>query len=47
MMTLPVPAGYDEMLTKFYGEWRIPSISKAGHGNIIFDVNKPYTEFFK
>lgn len=47
----PVPKGYREYLQTYYGEdymtpQNIPSMHNAG-GQVIYDVNQPYTELIK
>ena len=47
MLKISVPVGYDEILTTLCGDWRVPKIFPSLHGGIIFDVDKPYTEYIK
>lgn len=44
---IPAPAGYHEILTRQYGDYMKPSQISTSHGNIFFDVEKPYTEYLK
>ncbi|PWJ66361.1 lipopolysaccharide cholinephosphotransferase [Fibrobacter sp. UWB15] len=41
-MSVPVPVGYDRILSKVYGNWREPKHSPSGHGNIILDADQSY-----
>ena len=44
---IPVPAGYDSILKTQYGNYmEFPPVEKrgAGHGDVIFDPDRPYTE---
>lgn len=41
-MRVPVPIGYDRILSKVYGNWREPKHSPSGHGNIILDAEQSY-----
>ena len=48
MLMVPVPVGYEECLKTGFGEdWRTPRHVENLHGNVIFDVEKPYTEYIK
>lgn len=48
MLMVPVPVGYEECLRVGFGDnWRIPKQVPNLHGNIIFDVDKPYFEYLK
>lgn len=48
MLSVPVPVGYAECLeTGFGNDWQIPKQVGALHGSILFDVDKPYTEYLK
>ena len=42
---IPIPAGYDEILTVLYGDWKKPVKAPAMHGGLMFDTETPYTEF--
>lgn len=44
---IPAPAGYHEILARQYGDYMKPSQISTSHGNIFFDVEKPYTEYLK
>ena len=45
-MNIPVPNGYDRILTKVYGDWKKPIPSPSGHGEIILDPEQPYFVFY-
>lgn len=48
MLKVPVPVGYEECLRSGFGEdWRTPRQVSNLHGNVLFDVDKPYTEYLK
>lgn len=44
-ITVTVPRRTEEILTYMYGDWRKPVIGGGLHGDVIFDVDKPYTEY--
>lgn len=44
---MPVPVGYDEILTQQYGEYMTPVKAPSLHGSVIFDTERPYTEVLK
>jgi len=45
---IPVPAGYDIILRKYYGDYMVPVHKKNNHEDrITFDTDKPYTEYLK
>ena len=43
--TIPIPEGYDEMLTIQYGDYLTMRRENAYHGGIFFDTERPYTEY--
>lgn len=47
MLTIPVPANFDEILRQTYGNWKKFVVGGSVHGGIIFDTDRPYTEYFK
>lgn len=49
MMKLPAPKGWDAVLRRHYGDYMQIPENKNGttHGNVTFDPDKPYTEYFK
>lgn len=40
-MKLPIPAGYDQILKIFYGDYMTPSPEPSMHGSVIFDPETP------
>lgn len=44
---MPVPIGYDEILTSMYGDYMTPVQAPTCHGTVIFDTERPYTEVLK
>lgn len=40
-----VPVGYKRILRTIYGTWKKPIMCQSDHGDVIFDVSKPYTEY--
>ncbi len=46
-MDVPAPIGYEDLLNEIFGDWRTPQQTVTIHGNMIFDVNRSYTEYFK
>lgn len=47
MLTIPVPSAYEVMLEKTYGDWQKFVVGGSVHGGVIFDTNRPYTEYIK
>ena len=47
MLTIPVPANYTSILNKTYGNWKEFVVGGSVHGGVIFDTEKPYTEYLK
>ena len=48
MLMVPVPVGYEECLCAGFGkDWRVPKKAPNLHGSVIFNVDKPYTEYFE
>lgn len=46
--TMPVPAGYNAVLTKTYGtEWRVPVTQWGTHDYPFFNNQKPFLEVYK
>ncbi len=46
MLTVPVPAGYNEILTRFYGkDWQTPKHESSFHGGVFFDTNVSYNVY--
>lgn len=44
-LTIKIPKGYREILTKLYGDWEVPAQQNNNHGTLFFDPNKSYTEY--
>ena len=44
-ITIKIPAGYKEYLTKTYGEWQKFVVGSSDHGDIIFDTDRSYKEY--
>lgn len=48
MLMVPVPVGYEECLNAGFGDnWRVPKQVPNLHGKVLFDAEKPYTEYLK
>lgn len=41
-LEIPVPIGFNRILTNVYGDWKTPRTSPSGHGDMILDPEKPY-----
>lgn len=46
MLKIPVPSGYDKILRAYYGNWHEFKIGSNDHGDVIFDVNQSYKDYF-
>lgn len=46
-MEIPAPIGYDEFLTRRYGDYMKPAQIPTTHGGVLFDTEKAYTEYLK
>jgi phosphorylcholine metabolism protein LicD len=44
---IPVASQYDAILTRHYGDYMKPVKAPNMHGGVIFDVDKPYTEYLE
>lgn len=44
---MPVPAGYDEVLKKWYGDYMTPRQGGGCHKGALIDPFKPYTDYLK
>lgn len=44
-LEIPIPIGYNDILTTMYGNYMKPVQAPTAHGEIIFDVNKSYKEY--
>lgn len=42
---VPVPVGFDAILTAAYGDWRIPRREPSYHRGILFDLYKDWKEY--
>lgn len=48
MLEVPVPASYEECLSASFGsDWKTPKNIPAMHWDVLFDTDKPYTEYIK
>ncbi len=45
MLKIPVSTKYEEIMSTFWGDWKTPVIQNTTHGKILFDTDKPYTEY--
>ena len=45
MLQLPIPRDYDKVLTDLYGDWHKFVKDAALHTCVLFDTDKPYTEY--
>lgn len=45
--TIPVPVGYDKMLSGQYGDYMIPKHVSAAHSLLVLDPDRPYTDYLK
>ncbi len=43
-MMLPVPNGYDTILTRLYGDYMTPKEAPSFHGSLILDLDRPYKD---
>lgn len=46
-LKMPIVEKYDRVLTRWFGNWKVPQIQKNDHGDVIFDTGKSYLEYFK
>lgn len=46
-LSIPVPAGYHEILTQKYGDYQIFRPGGGGHQGIIMDPDRPYTDYYR
>ena len=46
-LSIPVPEMYDAELTRLYRDWRTPKKVPSSHKQVLFDPDKPYTEYLK
>ena len=48
MIQIQIPAGFEQCLNASYGtDWRTPKQIGNYHGHVLFDTNRPYTEYLK
>lgn len=47
MLEIPIPIGFERILTTFYGDWKKYIIGNSSHGGVIFDTEQSYIDFFK
>lgn len=45
MLNLPIAKDYDKVLTKQYGDWKIPVKAPTMHNGVLFDPDKSYKEY--
>lgn len=45
MLQLPVPIGYEPILNHTYGSWKQFVKGGSVHGGVLFDTNRPYTDY--
>jgi len=45
MLSIPVPVGYDRILTNVFGNWKVPQKEPNMHGGVFFDPEKSYLEY--
>lgn len=46
MIRINIPSGYEQCLSASFGtDWRTPKQVGNYHGQVLFDVNRPYTEY--
>lgn len=43
---IPVPVGYDGILTTWYGDYMTPSRAPSEHGDTMFDLEHDYREYY-
>jgi len=46
-LTVWAPKNYQEMLERCYGNWHEHVIGSSIHGGVLFDVERPYTDYLK
>ena len=46
-LDIPIPEGYEGILSQEYGDWRKPVKGASAHSELFFDVNKSYVEYLK
>ena len=46
-LEMPIVEKYGQVLTRWFGNWKVPHIQKNDHGDVFFDVNKPYMDYLR
>ncbi|MEE1280512.1 MAG: LicD family protein [Oscillospiraceae bacterium] len=46
-LVLKCPAGFDELLSQQYGDYKVPRREESYHGKVLFDTETPYGEYIK
>ncbi len=44
-MTINIPAGYENILNKQYGQWKEFEVGTSAHGDLLIDTQKSYKEY--
>lgn len=44
-LSIPIPANYDDHLSRKYGDYTIPINTGGYHGGVFFDTDKPYSYY--
>lgn len=44
---IPIPVGFDDVLTAAYGDWRIPRKEPTYHEGVFFDPHRDWREYVK
>ena len=44
---IPIPVGFDDILTAAYGDWRIPKKEPTYHEGVFFDPHRDWREYVK
>ena len=44
-LELPIPLGYDSILTTHYKDWHTFAVGGGAHGDVLFDPHQPYTNY--
>lgn len=45
MLSIPVSTEYDAIMTRFFGDWRVPHQNPSYHDGVLFDTEHPYTYY--
>ena len=46
-LQIPVPQGYDNVLSGSFGDWQTPVMENNDHGDLIFDAQLSYKDYLK